>query len=128
MTVRWVFTDPVASTTYTFDINPLEGGSPQYVKNVGQRSTLAPDGDPVLFEGQAPLQESSFSGTILQKAHYDAFRLWAQKKYLVEMEDDLGRVSQIYITSFKPTRVRSAVYAYKHTYVVEYVIVSITEP
>lgn len=125
--VRWIFADPVDSSSYTFAINPNDGGSPTYRKNVQTLRTTAPGGSTILFEGQEEPKSGSFSGTILELAQYQAMVTWFTKRYPINMTDDLGRVQSIYITGFEPKRVRSALYPYKHTYNVSYTVLSLTD-
>jgi hypothetical protein len=121
--VRWTFEDPTAAQTYEFEINPNDGGSPGYERNVSYQNTSAPDGKTLIFEGAPRAQELEFSGTLLTQEQYDAFVTWWQKKNQVKMTDDLGREWWIVITRFAPTRERSVHYPWKHSYSVTAVIV-----
>lgn len=125
--VRWMFTDSVESTNYEFDINPNDGGSPTYRKNVTTQVTTAPGGTPIIFEGQEEPKSGSFSGTILDLAQYQAMVLWFTKRYPIEMTDDLGREQSIYITGFDAKRVRSAMHPYKHSYTCSYIVLELTD-
>lgn len=116
MVVRWTFYDPIEVETYTFEINPNEGGSPSYKKTVGNQSTSAPDGKTLLFEGQDEVQTLQWSGVILTQAHYDKYVEWWQKRRQIRLTDDLGRQYWIYLTSFEPTRRRAATRPWKHDF------------
>jgi hypothetical protein len=116
MATRWLIEDPAGADTYSFSINPAEGGSPVYEKNITEESTAAPNGKTLLFEGLDSPQKLEFSGTILEEAQYNAFVSWFQKRRQVKLTDDLGRVYWVYITSFKPKRERAVHYPCKHSY------------
>lgn len=116
MVVKWTFLDPTDSSTAQFDINPNEGGSIQYSKNITAHSTLAPGGKTLLFEGAQQAPEITFSGTILTQNMYDMMVLWFNKRHQIQLTDDLGRVMIIYITKFEPKRERARSYPYKHSY------------
>jgi hypothetical protein len=104
MVVRWTFDDPVATETYTFHVNPNEGGSPSYEKTINDERTTAPDGKALLFEGQDKVQRLEWSGVILEQAHYDKYVEWWQKRRQIKVTDDFGREFWIYLIAFTPTR------------------------
>lgn len=114
--VRWMFTDTSTSTSYTLEVNPDAGGSPTHQKHFGFESTAAPDGKTLIFEGRDQPQKLEFSGTLLSEAHYTALATWFSKRSQIIITDDLGRQFTVIIESFTPTRVRSALYPWKHTY------------
>ena len=120
--VRWRFDDPVTLESYTFEINPSEGGSPALKKNLSYVNTAAPDGRALAFEGRMNTQTSSFKGTILTEEHYQAMETWFNKRNQIYMTDDLGRTLSIYITDFEPQRVRSVQHPWKHTYTCSYFV------
>lgn len=127
MTVRWTFEDPVAMTTYTFEINPLDGGSPSRTKNFGTENTLAPGGNVVIYEGQRPILTQEFSGTILTQDHYVAFVVWWEKSYPIRITDDLGRTFDVVFESFEPKRVYSPSRPWKHTYTVRTKVLALVD-
>ena len=89
--VRWTFYDPGSNETYTFHINPNEGGSPPYKKNFMYHTTAAPDGKTLIYQGRPEIQNLEFSGVILEQGHFDAFVTWWQKQNQIRITDDLGR-------------------------------------
>lgn len=119
--VRWVFTDPTDASTYTFSINPSQGGSPQYRKTLSYQATAAPGGKVLAFEGRDQVKTYSVQGVVLEQADYEAMILWFSKRYALQVTDDLGRTFDIYITEFLPERQRSALYQYKHRYTLNYI-------
>lgn len=121
--VKWVFTDLTDASEYTFDINPNEGGTPAYKKNINYQSTAAPDGKTLIFEGRDQAGTATFSGVILYQEQYDALVLWFQKRHQIQVTDDLGRTFMIYVVSFEAKRQRAVHYPWKHSYTVEYVVV-----
>lgn len=123
MTVRWTFTDPVDSTVTQFDINPKSGGSLALTKNITSHPTVAVGGGIILFEGNQPVQEISFSGIIrTQQAFLDLVATF-DKRHQIQLSDDLGRTFMIMITKFDPKRVRAVTAPWKHTYDVTATIV-----
>lgn len=122
MSHRWLFYDPVEDETYTFEINPNDGGSPQFAKKITDQSTVAPGGKTLLFEGADEVQTLEFSGVILEQTQYDAFRLWWAKRRQIKVTDDLEREYWVYIKTFAPKRERAIHHPWKHSYSVTAVI------
>lgn len=120
--VRWTFYDPILLETWTFDINPNTGGSPSFEKKINYESTTAPDGKTLIYEGTDEVQTIEWSGVILSQGHYETYIDWWQKRRQILLTDDLGRQFWIYIKTFTPKRVRSALYPWKHDYDVRAVI------
>lgn len=117
--VRWTFEDLTTFEAYEFEINPNEGGSPQYSKHINYENTLAPDGLTLVFEGSDEPTKLSWSGTILTYEHYAVFVDWFEKRHPILVTDDLERQFVVYITSYQPKRQRSALRPWKHTYQME---------
>lgn len=117
--VKWTFYDATTASTYTFAINPNEGGTPLRRKTISYQNTAAPDGKTLIFEGRDEPRKISFSGTLLEQAQLDAFETWFEKRHQVRVTDDLGREYWIYITSFEPKRARARSHPWKHTYTCE---------
>lgn len=118
--VRWILTDPTDLSTYEFDINPSDGGSPTYSKNINYSNTAGQGGNVLMFEGRDAVKQFTVTGTILTQAHYEAMITWFSKRHAITVTDDLGRTFSIYITAFTPRRRRSALYPYKHDYTLAY--------
>ena len=75
--IRWVFELPAPSAmTYTFEHNPTEMTSPFSRRVLNPEHTTAPDGQPVIFEGQPVAVEWSATGVVFTQAHYDALEQW----------------------------------------------------
>lgn len=119
MVVKWKFNDTVAAQIYTFEINPSDGGSPSYKKNITFKNTAAPNGRTLIFEGRDEPVTFSFSGTILTQTQFEAFETWFLKRRQIIVTDDLNRSYSVYITSFDPKRVRASTAPWKHTYTCE---------
>lgn len=112
--IAWIFEDPVEGTTEYMQINPNEGASPSFQKNLTKKTTSA--GRPLVQEGQDSLSQFDFSGVILQKSQYDfLYKAWS-KRHPVVLTDDLGRRFTIYFESFEPTRKLSRTYPWRHEY------------
>jgi len=123
MVARWRFDDPVDSTSYTFPINPNDGGTPNNEKTITVSPTTAPDGAVVVTEGLDKPQEIEFKGTILFEAQYTAMVEWFNKRHVILLTDDLDRQFRIYITSFVASRKRAQQHPFKHEYSVKATVV-----
>lgn len=114
--VRWIFYDITDDVSYTFDINPGEGGTPSYKKKVTYTSTTAPNGKTLLFEGAREPQVLEWTGTIIEEDHLNSLHTWWDKEHQIRLTDDLGRVYHLIVTDFEPKRIRNAQRPWKHTY------------
>ena len=121
--VKWVFEDPVTLASTTFEINPNDGGSRSYEKNIGYSNTSAPDGKVIVFEGRDAPASIEFSGVLLTETQYDMFVEWWNKRYQVNVTDDLGREFSIIVEAFVPKRERARSHPWKHSYVCRATIV-----
>lgn len=119
--IAWIFEDPTEGTTQFMQINPNEGASPTYQKNLSKKSTTA--GRTLLQEGQDAAKQFDFSGVILTQAQYEFLYTAWDKRHLVRVTDDLGRQFTIYFESFSPTRKLSRTYPWRHDYQATTVIV-----
>jgi hypothetical protein len=126
MVVRWTLTDPTVPETYTFPMNPNEGGTPGITKKITSSVTAAADGQALVFEGRPDPQKFTFSGSILDESHLESLIYWFQKEHQLQLTDDLGRQYWVYLTSFTPTRQRRASHPWRHTYQAEATILDVT--
>lgn len=117
MTVRWTFTDPVTSDTYTVPINPNAMTSP-FKKTSKQVLPASPVNGRVRALSTPQPIEWQFSGVIRIQAHYDALLTWVSKPYPVSITDHLGRTFPVLLTSFDPQDQRANL-ATKWTYTVK---------
>lgn len=124
MVVRWRFDDPSSLESYTFAINPKDGGSPSYKKSFQYQNTSAPAGKVLVFQGRDDTQKLTWDGTILDEASFNALVTWWNKRNQITVTDDLGRVFTIIIESFEPKRVRAATAPWKHSYTLTATIVN----
>lgn len=122
MVTRWVFYDPVTTDSYTVPINPNSGGTPALQKTITFANTAGPNGNVLMMEGRDTPKTMSVSGIILNQAHLDAFTTWFDKRYQIQITDDLSRTFSVYITNFTPQRVRAASRPWKHTFNMTYTI------
>lgn len=114
--VAWQFYDPVDLTTYNWDVNPNDGGSPAVQKSIGSASPTAQDATPIFYQGVDDPQELSFSGAILSEDQYNTLVSWASLDRIILITDDLGREYRVVVKSFDPKRVRRARNPWYHTY------------
>ena len=107
---RWIFTDPVLSTTYTVPINPdsMATLSPSH-----QRAALAGGASESRMrvlqayrKMNAPF-DWAFSGRISSQTHYDNLLLWQQKDNPITITIHDGRVYSVILREFKPIDKRS---------------------
>ena len=117
--LRWTFYDPTGPETYTFDINPREGGTPSESRSFTFEKTVDPNGRAIVFEGRKDPRVISFSGTILEQGHLEAFQSWVNRPRQIRIADDLGRSFWVVFRRFEPRRRRSALYPWRHDYSVE---------
>lgn len=118
MRIGWKFEDPVEGTTEIMEINPNEGASPTYQKNLTKATSTAPGAgaQALIFEGTDQPVQFDFSGIILTKTQYEfLYRAWS-KRHPVRLTDDLGRTFTIYFETFSPTRKLSKTYPWRHEY------------
>jgi hypothetical protein len=125
--IPWVLTDPITDDTYSWEINPNDGGSLAYSKQVNYTLTTAPDGKVLMYEGRDEAKSTTVSGVILSEAQYYEMIEWFNKRYQLQLEDDLGRIMMIYITSFEPKRIRSPRRPWRHDYSLTFTIVDWVE-
>jgi hypothetical protein len=120
MVTRWVFDNyrhlGAAPYTYTFEINPNEGGSPTVQKNMTVLTNVGPTRGAILQEGAATPPELQFSGIILTQTHYEAMEYWFDKRVQLEITDDLGRKFRGIFSRWEPQRTRRAFNPWYHTY------------
>ena len=121
--VKWRFRDVWETGPepheYVLAINPDEGGSPQLSKQMAVTSNTGPGRAPIIQEGQTDPLSISFSGAILSREHYEALEYWADKRILLEVTDDLGRVFRAALAGFTPERTRRAFNPWFHRYTAE---------
>jgi hypothetical protein len=115
---RWVFHDPYINETYTVPINPREMTSPFAEANITVRASTAVDGQVLLFQGQTPPANWSFTGAILDYGHYAAFEKWAsdERRRRIRITDHYGRVLECVLLSFEPTPKRALGRPWRHEY------------
>lgn len=121
--VAWTLYDYDTAESYDLAINPASGGSPSYAKSFTVTNTTAPGGKALIFEGQDEVPQISVSGVLLTEDLYNKFVTWWNKRNLLRITDDLGRNFDIYITSFRPERVRSVTHPWRHNYTLDYIVV-----
>ena len=119
MVVKWTFEDVELLETYTFEVNPVEGGSPNYDKSVVYENTSAEDGNVIMMEGRDQVQKINWEGVILTQDQFETFVEWYDKRKQINVTDDLGRQFSIVITSFRPTRLRATHFPWRHRYTLE---------
>lgn len=121
--VRWTFYDPVTDAEYEFDVNPSEATDPQYEKKMTYESTAAANGRTLVYEGRQEPQRLSWKGAILDLDQHLTFIEWWDKRYQIDITDDLGNEYRVYITKYQPERKRAVHYPNKRSYTMEAIII-----
>lgn len=122
---KWKFKDIYGDNTeYIFGVSPNEDGIATTGKNIHLTSTSAPYGNVIIQEGRASLPIISCSGQIITLSQLDAFRNWFSKRRIIQLTDDVGRVSQVYFSEFKPKRERIASNPHYYTYTMQFLVYS----
>lgn len=101
---------------YVFEINPNDGGTPGVTKNILMSQNVGPNRVGILQEGQSQAPVMAFSGVILAQAELEALEKWYDRRVLIQMTDDLGRVFYGVFSQFNPKRSRRATNVWYHTY------------
>ena len=125
---QWTLFDPLgnggAGETYTFPVNPSEGGTPAKRRPFTEESNVA--GGVILFEGARPPMHIEFSGRIRDQATFEAlYDVWFEKEHQVRLTDDLGRIFWIMFAEIDPKRMRAARVPWKHSYSMQAVVLSV---
>jgi hypothetical protein len=123
MAFKWVLSDPVTAETYTFEINPNQGGSTPLQKNITSYTTTADDGQIVLYEGADQPQLVQVQGTLLSQAQLTNLIYWYSKRRQVNLTDDLGRVTPVYFATFTPTRKWTVQSPWRHDWTAQFYVV-----
>lgn len=125
MTVqKWVFADHWQTGptpySYTWEVNPNDGGSPQVQKNMTILQSSGPNRMNLVMEGNSTVPTIAFSGVILTQAHYQAMELWFDRRVLIRLLDDLNRTFYGVFSKWTPKRSRRALNPWYHTYDAEF--------
>jgi hypothetical protein len=124
--VRWKFIDVFqkgpAPYEWTFTINPDAGGTPVAQKNISISNATGPRVFGIVMEGGWGVPVMTFSGSILEQAHLEAYEAWYEQRILIELHDDLGRIMRGIFSKFTPTRVRRATRPFYHTFEAEFTV------
>jgi len=125
---RWTFTDVYEKGpqpyTYQVHINPNDSGSPSFDKAVSVSKVSGPNEMPIIQEGAPGVAAMTFSGVILEQAHYEALEIWFRKRILLLVQDDLGRHFYGVFSRWAPHRVRRSHNFWYHTYDAEMTILA----
>jgi hypothetical protein len=95
VTIRWIFTDPVAAPsdpnkTWTVPRNPREMESPIPPRSITGAGNLA--GQVIPYEGTVQPHQWSCRGRVLNQGHYVKLMLWRSKQNRFTITDHYGRV------------------------------------
>lgn len=122
---RWIFA--AEGHTYTVPLNPEAMQSLFGQRAVTAKATLA--GRVLLTEGVTPPVTWSFSGQILDAEHFEALRHWVYDiNQRVTITDHFGRRIVCALQSFTPEPKRAVGHAWRHTYTVKALVLSVSAP
>ena len=96
---RWLLTDPVAVTTYTFEVNPNQMSSVFADRQTMSGPSVVAGSIRLIRQVEQP-KEFSFSGNYRSQAQYDQLLLWCQKGYAVELSDHFDRDWSVILLAF----------------------------
>lgn len=130
--LRWRFQDPYATgptSAYTFPINPNAMTSPFRKRNIQAKGTTSVDGADILIEGRANPAEWTFTGDILDAAHYEALRSWVYDRpgRRIYVYDHYGRRLICVLTSFDVQPKRSVGKYWRHEYTISAIVTSVSQ-
>jgi hypothetical protein len=121
-------TDLSTDESVDLSLNPSESDAVPVDKTINTQVSAAPDGGVILFEGRDAVPTINMSGTTLTEEQYTTLKTWASKKSLVTLQDHLGRILTIYITSFKPKMGKTSVqYPWRHSYQLSAIVLDESE-
>lgn len=122
---RWRFRGEGEDWTVPINPNAMSSLFPQ--RAITARTTTA--GATLLFEGARQPAPWTFSGVILNAAHYEGLRHWVYDiKQRVIITDHYGRDIQCVLTAFTPTPVRGVNRPWRHTYEVSATVLAVGKP
>lgn len=124
--IRWSFTDvyQVGPTpyTYTWEINPNDGGAIAWQKNFFNAPVSGPNVMPIIQEGGLGTATLSFSGIILTRSHYEVMEFWYSKRILILLKDDLNREYLGVFSTWTPKRERHSSNFWFHSYDAQFTV------
>jgi hypothetical protein len=105
---QWTLTDNSSGSpvVLTFDINPVGFDPPGRTATIQTRSTSAPNGQPIMFQGHDEIPRASFKGAVITETFYNSLVTWSAKRYPLVLADDEGSTWTILITEWKWSRVK----------------------
>lgn len=122
---RWTFR--AEGQAYTVPVNPNAMTSLFPTRAITARTTTA--GAVLLFEGARQPAPWSFSGDILNAAHYEALRHWVYDiKQRVVISDHWGRDIECVLSSFAPVPKRALGKYWRHTYEISGTVLRVGAP
>lgn len=108
--------------SYTFLINPNDGGAATIQKSISMTQTVGPNRVNILQEGQNQAPTLDFSGFILEQTQLEALETWYDRRTLIKVTDDLGREYYGVFNKFTPKRIRRASNFWYHQYEAEFTL------
>lgn len=129
--IPWRFVDPETNEQMYFDVNPFQDNTSNafnrriaYSVSAGLRRTSAGIHtiDNIIYSPGFDQRTFSYQGKVYNQTQLEIMETWVEKNYPLELWDDLGRGCLVYITDFTLDRERKIKNPYKHTYVLNGII------
>lgn len=114
---RWTFYDPSADETYTFETNPVGGGTPS-VQNANAYEAAGPGSKALVFDRVAQPSEISISGTLHSQQQMEAFEDWCSRSGQILIVNDHGREQWVWFRSFEAERAGRHHAPWRHSYTI----------
>lgn len=123
---NWKLTDSSTGSPveFTFEHNPSSAQYPGVEGNLTEEFTTT--GLPVLFAGPDTLPRMRFDGFTRTDTFYKNLKTWAQKRYVLTLEDDIGNSWVVIILSFTPARIRRPTVQWRFDFTIEMVVLDET--
>jgi len=102
---RWLFEDPVLSTSYRVQYNPNKMTSPFPARSLSSAQSIRNHWRIKQDKYHTP-HEWTFSGVIRTIEHHDDLKFWSQKQNAIHITDHLGRTFKVVPVRFNPSEKR----------------------
>lgn len=120
---RWVFeVTGDNARLYEFPNNPTDMTSPHADRVINPEHTTAPDGQPLLFEGEPVPVEWTATGVCFTQAHFVELELWLALNQRFYVIDHLERAWVVTLESIEWTELRDPTRPYAHRYSMKFYI------
>lgn len=122
--VKWVFQDPATGgEQYIFAVNPAKMGSPHMAQVMSSKTTTAPNGQQLTWQGAPKAMEWQISGTLLADTQLDAFERFLNLNRRIYLIDHYSRAWKVSVEGFDPQPKRPfGVIQFLHDYTIRMLV------